>query len=520
MKCKRLFALLLSLCMVASTIIAVPVSAATETVVSIVVEDASDITWLNGGAAADADGIGGRDGVIELSNLANSNGSTAGVKLPNGFAFQAGDTLTYSVDVYSNGTQPDLWLRNHGSSLEPFTTFYNEVEANAWTTITKTITTEEIDAQITEKSNGAGAFLGTEGDFALYFRPRNASKVYVDNFTVTVTREVADMDTIVEIVVDDASDITWQNGGAAADADGIGGRDGVVELSNLANSNGATAGVKLPDGFAFQEGDVLTYSVDVYSNGTQPDLWLRNHGNSLEPFTTFYHEVAANTWTTITKTITTEEIDAQITGKSNGAGAFLGTSGNFALYFRPRNASKIYVDNFTVTIKRIAEEGGDEPDGPTVDPDEPDEPGEEPGDEPEENRENVIDIKAPLDAVSELTWVASASVTVSEADGIGGRDNVLKAEGLANSNNNSVGIALPDGFYFTEDDILTYSVDVYTETANNPDMWLRNHDGSVLNPVGTFYHEALTTGTWTTITKTLTYSDMAAAQAAMGSSGS
>ncbi len=584
MKCKRLFALLLSLCMIASTFIAVPVSAATETVVSIVVEDASDITWLNGGAAADADGIGGRDGVIELSNLANSNDNTAGVKLPDGFAFQAGDTLTYSVDVYSNGTQPDVWLRNQSGSLEPFTKFFHEVTANTWTTITKTITTEELEA-LNAAGTGAGTFTGISGNFALYFRPRNASKIYIDNFTVTVAREltgkpsiekvdyvtdegngvykcttagivaeeqsgawssqvrlriipevpvsinedlkitfdfeaagilnsigtpydvmtvnlrlydsingtnqaatigyiknahvaantgapvtleyyIADMEngggtssltevksigvqvdmngackgyqteandgyftisniqvgtgtkedhehtysvwvedgdnhkkscscgdvvteahtwnggvvtvepttetegvktytctacgatktevldkieeevdraTIVEIVVEDASDITWKNGGTAADADGIGGRDGVVELSNLANANGNTAGVKLADNFSFQAGDILTYSVDVYSNGTQPDLWLRNSAGNMEPFTTFYHEVPADTWTTITKTVEYKDF--------GGTGDWT-TAGNFALYFRPRNASKIYIDNFTVTVAR------------------------------------------------------------------------------------------------------------------------------------------------------------------------
>ena len=64
--------------------------------------------------------------------------------------------------------------------------------------------------------------------------------------------------------------------------------------------------------------------------------------------------------------------------------------------------------------------------------------------------ETVIDINAPLDDASELTWLASSAVTVSNADGIGGRDDVVKAEGLANSNNNSVGVKLPDGFAFAD----------------------------------------------------------------------
>jgi len=530
MKCKKLFALLLSLCMVVSTIVALPVSAATENVIDIdlPLDDASELTWAQPGVTvSNADDIGGRDNVVMVAGLSNSNNNTAGVKLPEGFAFQAGDVLTYSLDVYSDAEiNPDMWLRNHGSALNPFATLYEQtITASTWTTITKTFTFEELEAKIAD-SNSSGTFASSD-NYVLYIRPRQNATAYLDNFKVTVSRPVVERENVIDIEVNSASDVTWLNGGTAADADGIGGRDGVVALGNLANANGNTAGVILADSFGFKEGDILTYSLDVYSDTvTNPDLWLRNHGSSLNPFTTFYHEAPTSTWTTITKTVKYADLIA--------AGAF-DAADKYALYLRPRQSGTVYVDNFKVTVSRVKT---DEPhehvwdEGVvTVEPTTETEGvktytcecGETYTEVIEklpapENRANVIDIDLPLDVASELTWVASSSVTVSEADGIGGRDNVLKAEGLANSNNNSVGVKLPDDFAFDASDILTYSIDVYSETAVSPDVWLRNH-GSSLNPVATFYHEPLATGTWTTITKTVTYEEMMAAAAAMNSSG-
>ncbi|MBQ7986419.1 MAG: hypothetical protein IJ304_04040, partial [Clostridia bacterium] len=265
MKCKKLFALLLSLCMVASSFVAVSVAAETENVIDInlPLDDASELTWVQPGVTvSNADEIGGRDNVLKAEGLANSNNNTAGIKLPDGFAFAEGDVLTYSVDVYSDtAINPDLWLRNH-STLNPMAVFYSPAMAtNEWITLTRTVTFEELEEIIpTVNSNGTFA---TVGNYAFYIRPRSNATVYLDNLVLTVEREVAaepESSNVIEIEVNSASDITWTNGGVAADANGIGGRDGVVELSNLANSNGNTAGVKLPDGFGFQDGDVLTYS--------------------------------------------------------------------------------------------------------------------------------------------------------------------------------------------------------------------------------------------------------------------
>lgn len=120
---------------------------------------------------------------------------------------------------------------------------------------------------------------------------------------------------------------------------------------------------------------------------------------------------------------------------------------------------------------------------------------------------NVINITQSLDSASELTWLASANVKVSEADNIGGRNNVLKAEGLKNDNNNTVGVKIADGFAFQEGDVLTYSLDVYSTIAIKPDMWLRNHDSS-LSPYATFFEQQINANKWVTVTKTFTYKEM------------
>ena len=459
------------------TIEKLPAQENRQNVVDITADAASEITWLASSAVTATDvttAVGGRTGTIKISGLANSNNNTAGIKLPDGFAFADGDIITYSVDVYSESTaQPDLWLRNHGSDLNPMAVFYsNEIAAGEWVTLTKTLTFEELEA-IIPTVNSSGTFT-TSDNYAFYLRPRVGTEFYVDNITFQVSRVVVERGNIIDIAADTASDFTWLNGGTATDADGIGGRDDVVALGNLANSNGNTAGVKLPDGFAFAEGDILTYSFDVYTSITNPDVWLRNHGSALNPFATFYQtDIEADTWVTITKTLTFEELEAAISDTSSGTFA---TADNYALYFRPRQSGTIYVDNFTVTVSRVGYK--------VLAP--------------------VIDIDAALDTSSELTWIASDAVTVTEADGVGSRDDVLKVEGLADSNNNTAGIKLPTDFAFQAGDVITYSLDVYADSAINPDIWLRNH-GDALTPFDTFYHDALTANTWTTITKTVAF---------------
>ncbi|MBQ7986192.1 MAG: dockerin type I repeat-containing protein [Clostridia bacterium] len=350
MKCKKLFALLLSLCMIASTFVALPVSAEAENVIDInlPLDDASELTWVQSGVTvSNADGIGGRDKVVKAEGVSDSNNNTVGVKLPDGFAFAEGDVLTYSIDVYSEAEiKPDLWLRNH-STFNPMAVFYsNTMETSTWTTLTKTVTYEELEAIIpTVNSNGT---FSTSGNYAFYIRPRvdGAVTLYLDNLTLTVAREVVARDNVIDIEVNTASDITWISTDAVtvSDANGIGGRDGVIELAGLANSNNNTAGVVLGESFAFAEGDILTYSLDVYSDAvTHPDIWLRNHGSSLSPFKQFFNTITTGEWTTISRTVTYADLIAE--------GAFDGES-KYALYVRPREAGTVYIDNFKVTVSR------------------------------------------------------------------------------------------------------------------------------------------------------------------------
>ena len=162
-----------------------------------------------------------------------------------------------------------------------------------------------------------------------------------------------------------------------SNANGIGGRDKVVKVAGLKNSNSNSAGIKLPDGFAFEDGDVLTYSVDVYSGtAINPDMWLRNHaGSSLNPFATlFEQQMAANQWVTVTQTFTFSQLNEKAVA-SDSSGTF-DTVGNYALYLRPRTlggaAATVYLDNFKVTVTGNPREvaGGDEDttDGFTVSP--------------------------------------------------------------------------------------------------------------------------------------------------------
>lgn len=190
---KRIFSALMAIIICVISMGMVTVSAAIEFVIDInlPLDDTSEITWIASDAViiSNANGIGGRNNVIKASTLANNNNNTVGVMLAKNFAFQEGDVLTYSVDLYA-GTKinPDIWLRNHGSSLSPFATFYEPVMAtNEWVTISKTFTFDQLE----EKAGDTGSFT-TEGDYALYLRPRQTAVVYLDNFKAIVTREVED----------------------------------------------------------------------------------------------------------------------------------------------------------------------------------------------------------------------------------------------------------------------------------------------------------------------------------------
>ena len=111
-----------------------------------------------------------------------------------------------------------------------------------------------------------------------------------------------------------------------------------------------------------------------------------------------------------------------------------------------------------------------------------------------------------------------ADVSVTGGQSIGGRDGVVKATGVENSNNGIVGVKLPDGFAFEADDIITYSVDVYSETENyKPDIYIRDH--SDWNPMAVVFGKPTAANEWVTITKTLTVAELDAIVPTVNSSG-
>lgn len=157
---------------------------------------------------------------------------------------------------------------------------------------------------------------------------------------------------VVDIYVGDAYDVTWKGSDAVSvyNVNGIGGRDGVIRADGLSDNNLNTVGVKFPDGFAFQSGDVLTYSVDVYAESKiNPNIWLRDH-TDLQTYAIFYYQVPANTWKTITRTETFGEIGSN-SGKFGTWGDW-DTAGNYALYIRPQQIATVYFDNLRVTVTR------------------------------------------------------------------------------------------------------------------------------------------------------------------------
>ncbi len=838
-RCKKLFAAILSLCVIASMFVAVSVSAVTENVVDInlPLDDASELTWVQTGVTvSNADGIGGRDKVIKAEGLANSNNNTAGIKLPDGFAFCEGDVLTYSLDVYSEtAINPDLWLRNHGNSLNPMAVFYSQpITTGEWITVTRTVTYDQLEAIIpTVNSNGTFA---TAGNYAFYIRPRQNATVYLDNFKVTVSREdydgpVIEPDkpadvgafkvekwpyvtdegngtykvTTADIVANEAegaassqvrlriipnapistkenikisfnfesegilnskgklydsmevnlrlydsvggttqsNTIGYVKNGAVvantgepvsatyyiADMEIGGGKstltdiasigvqvdmygaykqyvkeanDGYFKISNIMieeapaepetptvtfdyskyeatllagtdfqaenNEVGAQnvkniigaikeSGLSSADAFLFcgdyenTSGKATTAGINalkeavgdfvpeeenhVYIQGNHDapigTTGLAPSGNN-DPASGDYgvfvlHEDDYGCENNIARTMDTAENLASYLNEKLEAGyekpifvlshvplyyslrtlndanakyanhifhvlnqagkqglniVFLAGHDHSKAYESYLGGSSVYLargDKINIaqsSVVNFKEEtlnftymnagyvgyynvgsGADnvinmlvigiDEDTDTVDVYRFDKKGLHnlksagkllDGEEDlykanttvyaspqtiasstvnyeseittlplDASGEKVIDINSPFDTVSDVTWIASSAVTVTEADGIGGRDNVIKAEGLKDSNNNTVGVKIADNFAFQEGDVISYSFDVYSETEINPDIWLRNH-GSGLSPFETFFSGTIATNTWTTVARTVEFAEL------------
>lgn len=159
--------------------------AATPVNINYPLNSSSELTWVQSGVTvSNASGIGGRNNVVKATGVANSNNNTVGVKLGGtGFAFQEGDVITYSVDYYTAANaSPQMWLRRHTGTLEPFRSKSFSVTGGTWTTLTETIPFESLGGTANQNT------WTDAGQYALYVRS-GASEIYLDNFKVTVTRE-------------------------------------------------------------------------------------------------------------------------------------------------------------------------------------------------------------------------------------------------------------------------------------------------------------------------------------------
>ena len=429
----------------------------------------SNVLWGSNMTSSYADGV-----LTSTYTTASSNNSIVAVKVvdANGIpvtTIPAGSVIDVSVDVHSSvalstsaSSTQGIMLRGgsmtNGGSGPSSTNIYQlgllTAAANTWTT--------------QKASYTAASDLTVSGAWYVFLRPQQAGTLKVDNFKISIRNpEAAVIAPTWEI--NTASDVTYKNGGTATDANGIGGRDGVVMLGNLANANGNTAGIVLGTSFAFKEGDILKYSFDAYSTSAiEPDLWLRNHGSSLNPFKQIdIASIPASTWTTRSGEIDYATLIAE--------GAF-NTADKYCLYFRPNASGTIYIDNFKVEVFNSNEHIVDLVDGSRF--------------------------KATANSVSDLTHGAS---NASDS----GTAGVITAN-LQNNNTNVIGFTLGKTFTFKENDVLEYSFDIYSDTSIIPDVWIR--DGST-STFKTLYQDATTAGTWTTVSGKATYAELIAAAA-------
>ncbi len=241
-------------------------------------DTSSEATWVQPGVTvSNASGIGGRNNVVMATGVADDNNNTVGVKLGSGgFAFQEGDVITYSIDYYStSSTKPQVWLRRHGggsytSSLQPFRSDSHTITAGQWNTLTKTINFSDLGGTANE------AKWTDAGNYALYIRG-GIGTLYLDNFKVTVTREVSDTVTASSGVLyrsfnelSGKQSFVWNMLVPSAGADGFEAYFGGAEFTVSGGKfylNGQDAG-------AYRKN--TWYKVEIRTNGSTADILIND----------------------------------------------------------------------------------------------------------------------------------------------------------------------------------------------------------------------------------------------------
>lgn len=236
-------------------------------------DSSSELTWVQSAVTvSDADGVGGRDNVVKATGVANSNTATVGVKLGgSNFAFQEGDVITYSVDYYTAANaSPQMWLRRHTGTLEPFRSKSFSVTGGTWTTLTETIPFESLGGTANQNT------WTDAGQYALYVRG-GASEIYLDNFKVTVTREVDNTVTASSGVLHRSFDalsgkqsFVWNMLVPSAGANGFAGYFGGAEFTVSGGKfylNGQDAGSYRNNTW---------YKIEVQTNGSTADVFVND----------------------------------------------------------------------------------------------------------------------------------------------------------------------------------------------------------------------------------------------------
>ena len=146
---------------------------------------------------------------------------------------------------------------------------------------------------------------------------------------------------------------------ATADEAAAIGKAGALKVVT-SGGNAGRVGIKIADNFAFQQGDVLEYSMSIYPTAdfttsstynSTDHIMLRNHkggaGSPMRNVAPANVTLKANQWNTLSNTITFDDLTANNAGT---AGVNWDTVGNYEIYLR--YAKTYYLDDIKVTVKR------------------------------------------------------------------------------------------------------------------------------------------------------------------------
>jgi len=371
---KKIFALVLSLCMVLSTFVAVSaqeqvwnegvyVESNEVTLVNINKNfDATDAEVLYGAGITGsqvADPAGERAGMVAGGAISTGSTGYIGVKLPVS-GISTGDVVEISLDVYSSadwqagaGTTQGVMLRA-GNNWAPAGDWEQvlkkeTVSANTWTTLTNTFT-------FTKDVSGTGIWMQIRPNVVLdYF--------YVDNLSLTVK---GPRTVVAAASTDcDADDGVIEKGASPAAINGTETADGRTYLkTHVGGGSSNFVGFRLKDAdgnlYVIPEaGDTLIFSMDINpsasftpNTGTQGFLLRQGDSSGFPGTGEQYKQLApttaipANQWTTVTGSFAFTDAWKVSRGAPNKS---------LSLGIRTNAEMDIKIDNVSYKVVRAAE---------------------------------------------------------------------------------------------------------------------------------------------------------------------